>query len=517
MTIAINPIKYVQIALTYDCQCSCEHCGVSILRKSIKNEMSHQMLKRIFYELKILGCDTVDLFGGEPTLRKDIFDIIKLGKSHGFRIFLETNGININMNAMKKLKESGLDLIYLSFDDYEEKNYDSARKYPGLFANSVNVMEYARTVNIPLITSFVPKNMEYFRSGRINSYIEFCKSKGVKNIRLLFPRLVGNSLKNNKTEFIDGKEIVATNYIDRKYYDYVFLDAPDSPCDKTEKCTSKKVLRHIMANGFVSTCPYVPFVFGDCKTQSLYDIFEKITNHPLYKEFGDICPTRSSIFIEKYMKQINPDKPFEIIYSENLVRLGDVCNNKCSFCDIKKVNKNKDIADVIAKLDNKYETIEVFGGQVLLEEESQRNIEVLSKKFRINLSTNGRIFAEEKYVNELRNLNISKIKAVLFSTNRGKYQEICRSDGFIESLKGIENLSKTFDVTTYIYNKGINSREELSNILEILIRAGTKAILTFDIINERESGIHDFCLCTGNIKKTKLLWARKDEKSSIQI
>ena len=88
---AVPLIKVVQLTLTNRCQCNCEHCGVFSLRDSIKGELSLQQLDLIFRDLKLAGCLVIDLFGGEPTLRRDLFEIIAHGKAQGFLMSLETN------------------------------------------------------------------------------------------------------------------------------------------------------------------------------------------------------------------------------------------------------------------------------------------------------------------------------------------------------------------------------------------------------------------------------------------
>ncbi|TFG93237.1 MAG: radical SAM protein, partial [Syntrophobacterales bacterium] len=100
-------IKIVQLTLTNRCQCHCEHCGVSKLRQAIKGELTLPQIDSLFRDFKMAGCLLVDLFGGEPTLRSDLFEIIKLGKSYGFMISLETNGYVIDRAYMERLSATG--------------------------------------------------------------------------------------------------------------------------------------------------------------------------------------------------------------------------------------------------------------------------------------------------------------------------------------------------------------------------------------------------------------------------
>lgn len=80
-------------------------------------ELIRKMYQAILEKVRAPRC--VQISGGEPTLREDIFDIIKLGKEMGIEhIELNTNAIKIGTEETyaKRLKEAGVDALYLSFD-----------------------------------------------------------------------------------------------------------------------------------------------------------------------------------------------------------------------------------------------------------------------------------------------------------------------------------------------------------------------------------------------------------------
>ena len=124
-------IKVVQLTVTNRCQCNCRHCGVSKLRQAIKEELTLEQIDVLLQDLRLAGCQVVDLFGGEPTLRSDLVDIIVRAKSYGFFVSLETNGYVIDEAYMGRLAGSGLDQIYLSLDDYRAEGHDAVRRKAG--------------------------------------------------------------------------------------------------------------------------------------------------------------------------------------------------------------------------------------------------------------------------------------------------------------------------------------------------------------------------------------------------
>lgn len=77
-------------------------------------------------------CDFIDKFdyplefrfiGGEPTLHKDLDKIISYAKAKNHRTSIATNGLRIcNKRYLKKLKECGLDTVYLSMTGFDDDN-----------------------------------------------------------------------------------------------------------------------------------------------------------------------------------------------------------------------------------------------------------------------------------------------------------------------------------------------------------------------------------------------------------
>ena len=73
---------------------------------------------------------SVQLSGGEPSVREDILDIVRLGKRLGvMHLQLNTNGIRLaeDEGFARELKAAGLDLVYLQFDGLDEGIYREIR------------------------------------------------------------------------------------------------------------------------------------------------------------------------------------------------------------------------------------------------------------------------------------------------------------------------------------------------------------------------------------------------------
>lgn len=74
------------------------------------------------------GCN-IQISGGEPTMREDLPRIIRLGHKKGFRfIQLNTNGLKLaDYDYVLKLKEAGLNSVFLQFDGLDDGIYEKLR------------------------------------------------------------------------------------------------------------------------------------------------------------------------------------------------------------------------------------------------------------------------------------------------------------------------------------------------------------------------------------------------------
>ncbi|MFX1279409.1 MAG: radical SAM/SPASM domain-containing protein [Promethearchaeota archaeon] len=127
---------------TLRCNCDCESCLWK--DNSVINELSLEEIKRIYLEAKDAGFFISILWGGEPTLRQDITDIIKFAKHEADFAFIGivSNGYLIP----RRISEFGddLDLILLSLDSPIRKEHDDIRSLPGLYDNIMKSVEIIR-------------------------------------------------------------------------------------------------------------------------------------------------------------------------------------------------------------------------------------------------------------------------------------------------------------------------------------------------------------------------------------
>jgi len=133
----------ISLFLTYKCNLRCLMCG-QWGENGAFNEFNKDILKQqlTLDEIKSIIDDVrgfkpnITLFGGEPFIHPNWFEIIKTIKDAGLRCNIVTNG-TFTQNYAEEIIESGLDEIIFSLDGPEEI-HDSIRRVPGTFNRSIN-------------------------------------------------------------------------------------------------------------------------------------------------------------------------------------------------------------------------------------------------------------------------------------------------------------------------------------------------------------------------------------------
>ncbi|MCK4479595.1 MAG: radical SAM protein, partial [Candidatus Lokiarchaeota archaeon] len=144
-----------QIELTLRCNGSCSFCSIHSLPESILGtDMTTEQIKYLIDELANLGVLALSFTGGEPTLRKDLPELIYYtGVEHGFVNGMATNGYLLP-KLFKEHKIEGLDFILISLDYPTAELHDKMR---GLktFDRIIESIYLANKLDIKVIISTV--------------------------------------------------------------------------------------------------------------------------------------------------------------------------------------------------------------------------------------------------------------------------------------------------------------------------------------------------------------------------
>ncbi len=113
------------------------------------------------------------LSGGEPTIRKDLPQVIEMGVDLGFsHLEVNTNGVLLakEENMVKRLKEAGLSCFYLQFDGLTPEVYEKLRGV-NLLNLKFRAIENCRKHGVPVI--LVPTIVKDVNDHQLGDIIRF--------------------------------------------------------------------------------------------------------------------------------------------------------------------------------------------------------------------------------------------------------------------------------------------------------------------------------------------------------
>jgi radical SAM protein with 4Fe4S-binding SPASM domain len=108
------------------CNLTCTHCFAGELPRK-ERPLSLDELDELFSQMAALGTYRLGLTGGEPLLRKDIFQIIDLALGHGLCPCLTTNGLLITEEIAREFGRRDLVWLNVSLEGASAKTNDSVR------------------------------------------------------------------------------------------------------------------------------------------------------------------------------------------------------------------------------------------------------------------------------------------------------------------------------------------------------------------------------------------------------
>lgn len=128
--------KVVVWNITSRCNLACQHCYFEATPRKETGELNTEEAKSFIKGLAKFSGVVLLFSGGEPLLRKDIFQLGSFARDNGISPALSTNGTLISDEVSKKIKEAGFSYVGISLDGME-KNNDEFRKKQGAFSKSL--------------------------------------------------------------------------------------------------------------------------------------------------------------------------------------------------------------------------------------------------------------------------------------------------------------------------------------------------------------------------------------------
>ena len=177
----------------WNCNQKCLHCYAAGQTYSDKEELSTEQWKKIIDKCKEAYIPQLTFTGGEPTLRKDLIELIEYSK--WFVTRLNTNGVLLTTELCQKLYDASLDSVQVTFYSANKEEHNKlvgANNFDKTVEGIKNAINagLAISINTPLCTI----NKNYLET------LKFLNKLGIKYVSCSGLIITGNAIKNESKE-----------------------------------------------------------------------------------------------------------------------------------------------------------------------------------------------------------------------------------------------------------------------------------------------------------------------------
>ena len=159
------------ISPTMRCNLNCYGCYAGVYPQE---DLPYEVIDRVVGECKEMGIHLVLMTGGEPFLRKDLFDLFE---KHGDTMFqIYTNATLIDKKMIERFVVLGNVVPAISLEGLREET--DARRGKGQFDRIVKVMDWLREAGIffAVSTTQTSRNTDVLTS---DAFIDFLSGEGM--------------------------------------------------------------------------------------------------------------------------------------------------------------------------------------------------------------------------------------------------------------------------------------------------------------------------------------------------
>lgn len=262
--------KNIEFEITTACNYNCLHCYCNAGKKS-RYELSTEEIKLVIDQLVEADAELLDIVGGEPLLRQDIYEVLSYGYSKGLKMLMNTNASLATPEVCEKLKRACPELsIGVSLDGPIPEIHEKIRG-KGTFEKTLAGLKNFILAGFDVTILFVVNRLNY---KYVEDMITLAQDLGTA---LYVDRFVpvGRGLLNKDLLMPERTHVEFVRDRLNSYSSDVELHIEENIIG--EKCTAGRTHASILVDGTVVPCGhfrYSPeFYMGNIREKSFKEIW----------------------------------------------------------------------------------------------------------------------------------------------------------------------------------------------------------------------------------------------------
>lgn len=296
------------LAITMACQCKCVHCSADPFKDPARRELTADELKSVVTQATDLGCTLVIFTGGEPLLRKELFELIAHVDRDKAVPMIFTNGDLLTEKNVKRLADAGLYSMNISIDSCDPGEHDRLRGIEGLFQAALEGGHRALDAGI-LVGLSTYATADRIAEGKVEKLVEFAKDEGFNEITIFDVMPSGKFLKNTEMVLSDeDKARIVEMTMRYRNSDHpmgvIAQSIVNSPLGVG--CYGAASELYMTPYGDIDPCDFNPVCFGNVLERPLADIWKKMATHPDFCYRHPTCRMQTPAYRARFI-DILPD------------------------------------------------------------------------------------------------------------------------------------------------------------------------------------------------------------------
>jgi pyrroloquinoline quinone biosynthesis protein E len=203
----IDPPLGLVAELTHRCPLKCPYCANPVSLQRAGAELDTVTWRRVLEEASDLGVLQLHFSGGEPTVRKDLPELVGAAAELGLYSNLITSGVLLDQAMLTRLTRAGLDHVQISFQDTQPANADRIGGFNGGHERKLAAAREVLGSGIALTLNFVVhrQNLQH-----VPQMIDLAEVLGAGRVEIAHVQYYGWALANRDALLPDRAELDAT-------------------------------------------------------------------------------------------------------------------------------------------------------------------------------------------------------------------------------------------------------------------------------------------------------------------